>query len=108
MPDMEEPIDLIRGSGNVFRDLGCPAPEVLQLKAILATAVVTAMDTDGLTAREAQRLTGIDAADFSRIRNADYRRLSIERLLTINARLGCHIDLNVRIRPRGARRQRRA
>ena len=56
-------------------------PVALQLKAILATAVVSLMDRDGLTAREAKRMTGVDAADFSRIRNADFRRLSIERLI---------------------------
>jgi predicted XRE-type DNA-binding protein len=60
---------------------GSDRTEALQLKAILATAVVSLMDRDGLTAREAQRLTGVDAADFSRIRNADFRRLSIERLI---------------------------
>jgi len=107
MDGTEEPLDLIRGSGNLFRDVGCPSPEVLQLKALLATAVVSLMDRDGLTAREAQRLTGIDAADFSRIRNADFRRLSIERLMTINARLGSRIEVNVRVKPCPARRSRR-
>jgi len=104
----EESLDLIRGSGNIFRDVGCPSPEASQLKALLATAVVSLMDRDGLTAREAQRLTGIDAADFSRIRNADFRRLSIERLMTINARLGSRIEVDVRVKPRPARRSRRA
>ena len=108
MDGPDEPLDLIRGSGNVFKDLGCTSPEALQLKAVLATAVVTVMDRDQLTAREAQRLTGIDAADFSRIRNADFRRLSIERLMAINARLGSGIEVNVRVRPVLKRRVRRA
>jgi predicted XRE-type DNA-binding protein len=99
MDGSDEPLDLIRGSGNIFKDLGCPSPEVLQLKAMLATAVISAMDRDSLTAREAQRLTGIDAADFSRIRNADFRRLSIERLLTINTRLGSRVEFNVKVKP---------
>ena len=107
MDGSEEPLDLIRGSGNVFKDLGYPSPEALQLKAILATAVISAMDRDGLTARDAQRLTGIDAADFSRIRNADFRRLSIERLLTINSRLGSRVEFNVRVKPGASRRGRR-
>jgi predicted XRE-type DNA-binding protein len=103
MDGTEEPLDVFRGSGNVFSDTGCPSPEALQLKAILATAVFSLMDRDGLTAREAQRLTGVDAADFSRIRNADFRRLSIERLMTINARLGSRIEVDVRVKPRPAR-----
>jgi predicted XRE-type DNA-binding protein len=108
MDETEEPLDLIRGSGNVFSDTGCPSREALQLKAILATAVVSLTARDGLTVREAQRLTGIDVADFSRIRNADFRRLSIERLMTINARLGSRIEVDVRVKPRPARRDRRA
>ena len=31
-----ERIDVVRGSGNVFRDLGHASPDVEQLKAILA------------------------------------------------------------------------
>ncbi len=83
-------------------------PEALQLKAILATAVFSLMDRDGLTAREAKRMTGVDAADFSRIRNADFRRLSIERRMTINARPGSRIEVDVRVKLRPARRGRRA
>lgn len=78
-------------------------PEALQLKAILATAVFSLMDRDGLTAREAKRMTGVDAADFSRIRNADFRRLSIERRMTINARPGSRIEVDVRVKPRPSR-----
>jgi predicted XRE-type DNA-binding protein len=107
MDGSDESLDLIRGSGSLFKDLGYPSPEALQLKAILATAVIAAMDRDGLTAREAQRLTGIDAADFSRIRNADFRRLSIERLLAINTRLGSRVEFNVRVKPGRSWRARR-
>lgn len=107
MDGTDEPLDLIRGSGNVFKDLGCASPEALQLKALLAAAVVSTMDRDRLTAREAQRLTGIDAADFSRIRRADFRRLSIERLMAINSRLGSGVEVTVRVGPVSTRRTRR-
>ena len=33
-----EPLELMRGSGNVYRDLGHPNADVSQLKAILAAA----------------------------------------------------------------------
>jgi hypothetical protein len=35
---------LIRGSGNVFRDLGLANPEVEQLKAILSAQIIGILD----------------------------------------------------------------
>jgi hypothetical protein len=40
-------------------------------KASLAAEIIKALDRDGLSVRSAQVRTGIAAADFSRIRNAD-------------------------------------
>jgi len=54
-------MELIHGSGNVFRDLGLPNPEVEQLKAILAAEILGALDREGLTVRRAQELTGFAA-----------------------------------------------
>ena len=33
----DEPFELVHGSGNVFRDFGHPDPDVMQMKAILAS-----------------------------------------------------------------------
>ncbi len=84
----KEEVELIRGSGNIYRDLGIPDADVRQLKAILAAEIIKTLDKKGLSVRKAQNLTGIDAGDFSRIRNADFRRLCVERLVTIINRLG--------------------
>ena len=59
---------LMRGSGNVFRDLGDPNAEVLQLKAILAGKIIDVLDEQKISVRRAQGLTGFAAADFSRVR----------------------------------------
>ena len=64
----DEQLEMVRGSGNVFRDLGRPDADVLQVKAILAAEIVKALDKDRLTLRAAHERTGISAADFSRIR----------------------------------------
>jgi hypothetical protein len=40
----EDDFGLIRGSGNVFRDLGDGNAEVLQLRAILAGKIIEALD----------------------------------------------------------------
>jgi predicted XRE-type DNA-binding protein len=88
----------VRGSGNVFRDLGEANPDVRQLTAILAAEIIKALDREGLSVRGAQARTGIAAADFSRIRNADLGRFTIDRLVTIINRLGSRVDVRVRVR----------
>ena len=42
--------------------------------------------------------TGIGAADFSRIRNADLGRFTADRLVTIINRLGSRVEVKVRVR----------
>ena len=66
-----EKLDVVRGSGNVFRDPGHENADAEQFKAILAAEIIKALDREHLTVRAAHCRTGIAAADFSRIRNAD-------------------------------------
>jgi predicted XRE-type DNA-binding protein len=94
----EEPFDVVRGTGNVFRDLGTKTPDVQQFKAILASEVIKALDREHLTVRQAHTRTGIAAADFSRIRNADIDRFTVDRLMAILNRLGSRIEVRVRVR----------
>lgn len=93
-----ETLDVERGSGNVFRDLGRKNADVLQFKAILAAEIIKALDRDGLSVRVAHRRTGIAAADFSRIRNADLGRFTVDRLMSIINRLGSRVEVKVRVR----------
>jgi predicted XRE-type DNA-binding protein len=93
-----EAIELVRGSGNVFRDLGHASPDVTQLKAILAAEIIKMLDRKDLTVRAAQAQTGIAAADFSRIRNADLARFTLDRLVSIINRLGSRIEVQIKIR----------
>jgi len=94
----EEPMDVVRGTGNVFRDLGSKNPDADQFKAILATEIIKALDRERLTVRQANARTGIAAADFSRIRNADLGRFTVDRLMAILNRLGSRIEVKVRVR----------
>ena len=71
-----EKLEVVRGSGNVFRDLGHKNADAEQFKAILAAEIIKALDRDSLTVRAAHDRTGIAAADFSRIRNADLGRFT--------------------------------
>src|SRR6185369_13759721 len=91
-------LEVVKGSGNVFRDLGHKGAAVDQFKAILAAEIIKALDREGLSVRRAQSRTGIAAADFSRIRNADLKRFTVDRLMIIN-RLGSRVEVKIRIRP---------
>ena len=90
--------ETIRGSGNIYRDFNLPNADVRQLKAILAAAIIKTLDRRGLSVRIAQRLTGIDAGDFSRVRNADFRRISVERLMAMINGLGSRVEVKVEVR----------
>lgn len=99
----KEPLELIRGSGNIYRDFDVPDADVRQLKAILAAEIIKTLDKKGLTVRKAQSLTGIDAGDFSRVRSADFRRISVERLMAMINRLGSRVEVAVTLRRAGTR-----
>ncbi len=91
----EDEVDLVHGSGNVFRDFGDPDADVKQTKGIL--------DGRNLSTRKAQALTAIDQAEFVRIRNAKLDRFTIDRLMTIINKLDHHVDIRVEVHPAMAR-----
>jgi predicted XRE-type DNA-binding protein len=94
-----EELEPVRGSGNVFRDFGVAGADAEQLRSILAAQIVKLLDARGLTVREAGRITGVAAADFSRIRCAHLQRFSIDRLMTILNRLDYRVEVTVTMRP---------
>ena len=94
----KEQLELIRGSGNIYRDFNVADADVRQLKAILAAEIIKTLDRGELSVRKAQSLTGIDAGDFSRVRNADFRRISVERLVAMINGLGSRVEVKVKVR----------
>ncbi len=52
------------------------------------------LDREGLSVRGAQGRTGIAAADFSRIRNANLGRFTVDRLMLRLNRPGSRVDVN--------------
>ena len=82
--DMER----VHGSGDVFRDLGLPNPNLEQLRAILAAKIIGMLDDRNLTIRKAQELTGIAAADFSPIRQVKLERFTVDRLGRLRRQAG--------------------
>jgi predicted XRE-type DNA-binding protein len=93
-----EKLELVRGSGNAFHDLGHPNADVEQFKATLAAEIIKTLDREHPTVRAAQSRTGIAAPDFSRIRKADLGRFTVDRLMSIINRLGSRIEVKIRVR----------
>ena len=91
-------LEVVRGSGNVFRDLRHENADVEQVKAILAAEIIKALEREHLTVRAAHARTGTAAADFSRIRNADLGRFTVDRLMSIINRLGSRVEVKIRLR----------
>ena len=100
---MNDDLELVHGSGNVFRDLRMPNPEASQLKAKLAAQIIKVLDKRNLTVRKAHDITGVAAADFSRIRKAKLARFTIDRLMAILDRLDQRVEVRVSIHPRKKR-----
>lgn len=101
---MTEELEIVRGSGNVFRDLGRPDADAEHLKAVLAAQIIKVLDGGKLTVRKAEDMTGVAAADFSRIRGAKLDRFTIDRLMAILARFDRRVEVKVRVRPSGSKR----
>ncbi|HEY7548814.1 MAG TPA: helix-turn-helix transcriptional regulator [Hyphomicrobiaceae bacterium] len=101
---MTHDIELVRGKGNVSRDFGYADADAEHLKAVLAAQIIKVLDKQKLSVRTAGELTGIAAADFSRVRRAKLDRFTIDRLMTILGRLDRKVDVAVNVRPKTAQR----
>ena len=96
---MNEEIDIVRGSGNVFRDFGHVSADVEQTKAILAAKIIGVLDDQALSTRQAEAATGVDHSEFARIRRVKLDRFTIDRLITILNRLHQRVEFEVSVSP---------
>lgn len=98
---IKDDFELIRGSGNVYRDFGRPNANLEQARAILAAQIIHTLDERDLSTREAEKLTGVSHSEFSRIRNAHLERFTLDRMISILGKLNEDVEINVtfRLRP---------
>jgi predicted XRE-type DNA-binding protein len=101
---MTDDIEIVRGSGNVFRDFGHKNADLEQLKSLLAAKIIGVLDDKTISVRKARAITGIAAADFSRIRNAQLDRFTVDRLMTILNRLDQQVKVQVSVLPSSSHR----
>ncbi len=100
----KEKIEVVRGSENPFRDLGLPNPELENTRATLAAEIIGILNERNLSKRKAAAITGIDPADITRIRNADLKGFTMDRMVKILANLNHRVEVSVHpIRSRRAK-----
>jgi len=85
------------GSGNVFRDPGHKDADVEQAKAILAAEIIRILDKEKFSVRAVQKHSGVAYSDFSRIRNADLDRFTIDRLMRITNALNRRVNVKISV-----------
>jgi predicted XRE-type DNA-binding protein len=98
--EMTDEIEIIVGSGIVFRDLGLANPEIEQLKDILAAKIIGVLDGLKISVRTAHDMTGFASADFSRVRQGKLARFTIDRLMAMLDRLDQDVEVTVNVQPR--------
>jgi predicted XRE-type DNA-binding protein len=94
------------GSGNVFADLGVPAPEEELTKAQLASHIRQVIKRSRLTQAAAARRMGIDQPKVSALLNGRLTNFSSERLMRLLTALGQDVDITVKAKPRNRARGR--
>ena len=92
--------ELVRGSGNVYRDFGRPDAGLEQARAIIAAKIIGILDDRKLSIRDAEKLTGVSHSEFSRIRNAQLRRFTLDRMIAIVGKLDEDVEVSVTFRRR--------
>jgi len=97
---MSEEIEIVRGSGNIYRDFNLPDADVRQTKVLLASKIVKVLDERELSSRQAEGLTGIDHSEFVRLRKPDLKRFTIDRLIAILNKLDQKVDVSFTVTAR--------
>jgi len=99
-------IPVIRGSGNVFADLGFGQPEEELTKAKLASLIRQVIERNHLTQVSAGELMGIDQPKVSALLNGRLSNFSSERLMRLLTALGQDVKITVKAKPLGRERAR--
>ena len=94
----DDDFELVHGSDNVYRDFGRPDAGLSQARARVAARIIRALDARELSTREAEEITGVAHTEFSRIRNAQLRRFTLDRLITVLGKLDGAVEVEVGFR----------
>ena len=93
---------VIKGSGNVFADLGLPNPEQELVKARLTLQIYKIIKARGLTQRQAGEVLGIKQPHVSTLMRNRAGSFSVGRLMEFLTALGQ--DVRITVKPTGKAR----
>ncbi len=96
----KDDLELVRGSGNVYRDFGRPNAGLEQARAVTASKIIRFLDERKLSTRDAEKLTGVSHSEFSRIRNTQLGRFTLDRMIAILGKLDEDVEVSVSFRAR--------
>ncbi len=94
---------VVRGSGNVFADLGLPNAEEKQTKARLAVAINQIIERQQLSQAVAARRLKINQPKISALSNYRLDGFSVERLMNFLNALDRDVEIVIRRKPRSRR-----
>lgn len=96
----KDEFELVRGSGNVYRDFGQDNAGLKQARAVMAAKIIRTLEARKLSNRAAEKLTGVSYSEFSRIRNTQLSRFTLDRLIAILGKLDEDIEVDVSFKAR--------
>lgn len=91
-----EGVEVHRGSGSVFADLGLADAERLKIRTGLVIEIRQAMKSRGLTQQEAAKRMGITQPKVSELVRGNFANLSERKRMDCPTRLGYDIEIKVR------------
>ena len=91
-----EGVEVQRGSGNIYADLGLPDAEKLKIRTGLVIEIRKAMRALGLNQQAAAKRMGIPQPKVSDIMRGNFTNLSERKLMDCLNRLGYDIEITVR------------
>ena len=89
-------IEVVRGSDNVFADLGLADAEKLKIKSGLVIEIRKAVRRLDLTQQEAAKRMGLTQPKVSDMMRGDFTNLSERKLMDCLTRLGYDIEIKVK------------
>lgn len=95
----KEKIEVEKGSGNVFKDLGLPNPEERLAKAQLAFVIDDLITERDLRQGKAAKILGISRSELAMLRKGRLADISLDQLFSLLEKLDREIEVVVHKRP---------
>lgn len=95
---------IIRGSGNVFEDLGFDNSLEYQAKADLALQIINVIEKRKLTQKQAAELIQAAQPDISKLKSGQLKGFTLDRLFSFLLKMDRNIQIRV-TKPRSKSKQ---